>query len=260
MSDDPTKTEGNDDEFTIVESIFVRYRNCLLLRGQFTPIYVGHYLHLKDHGLRYNETLDQGLKDLLAVLTLHLCARPWAETIAWTANLRAPRVNFFATGASLGENITGRVFTEDIREPDRNLLYSQTSITGKEPRTTTVEVGTNDPIDWIEHYYRQSEQRPARCFRRDDEYYDLLVAQPDADEEWLDLLDEDALGSIQQNEETRTLETRKFRFHCGCTLERILPTLASWKDRSEELFNGEEQILIKCPRCAASYPITRDML
>jgi hypothetical protein len=110
MSEEPTESGPEPDaaDFTTIESIFVRHRNCLLLRGQFTPIYIGHYLHLKDHDLRYNETLDQGLKDLLAVLTLHLCARPWAETIAWTANLRAPRVNFFATGASLGENITSR--------------------------------------------------------------------------------------------------------------------------------------------------------
>ncbi len=261
MSEAPIDAAGiGEAEFTIVEAVCVRHRNCRLLRGQFTPVYVGHYLHLHDHELRYPETLDQGLKDLLATLTLHLCARPWAETIAWTANLRAPRVNFFATGSSLSEQITGRVFTEDSREPDRNLLYSQTSISGKEARTTTVEVGSNDPIDWIEHYYRQSEQRPARSFRLEDENYALIVAQPGFDETWLDQLDEELIAVIEIREETKILETRKFRYHCGCTLDRILPTLGSWKDRPDELFRGENLITITCPRCAATYFVTPDML
>ena len=123
------------------------------------------------------------------MLTLHMTARPWAETIAWTVNLRAPRVNFFATGSSTLENITGRLFTKDIREPDRNLLYSQTSISGEKPRVTTVDLETNDAIEWIEHYYKQSEQRPAKCFRLDDENYALIAAQPDYDEEWFEQLD-----------------------------------------------------------------------
>src|SRR5688572_23230542 len=107
------------EEFTKVESIFVRHRNALLVRGQFTPIYTDYYLHLMQHGIRHAADLDQMLKDALAMLTLHLTARPWAETIAWTANLRAPRINLFVTGGSVAEAITGRIFTEDVREPDR---------------------------------------------------------------------------------------------------------------------------------------------
>ncbi len=34
------------EDFTTIESIFVRHRNALLLRGQFTPIYTDYYLHL----------------------------------------------------------------------------------------------------------------------------------------------------------------------------------------------------------------------
>ena len=106
------------EEFTTIESIFVRKRNALVLRGQFTPIYTDYYLHLMQHGIRHSAELDQMLKDSLAVFTLHLVARPWAETIAWTLNLRAPRVNLFVTGDSLSESVTGRIFTEDVREPE----------------------------------------------------------------------------------------------------------------------------------------------
>ncbi|WP_227021473.1 Hsp33 family molecular chaperone HslO [Oceaniferula marina] len=262
MSEENTQSDNMQpvEDFTKVESIFVRERNCLMVRAQFTPIYTGYYLHLMEHQLRYANELDAALKDLMAVLTLHLTARPWAETIAWTANLRAPRVNYFVTGSSTGENITGRLFTEDVREPDRNLLYSQTLVAGHEPRTTTVHVESNDPIDWIEHYYQQSEQRPAKCFRLDDENYVLVAAQPDYDEEWFAALDAESVAKISEQEQTKLLETRKFQFNCGCSLERILPSLSSWKGKLDELFQGEDVIRVNCPRCGARYEVSREML
>ncbi len=248
-------------EYTIVESIFVRKRNALLLRGQFTPIYTDYYLHLMQHSIRPPGDLDQMLKDTLAMLTLHLTARPWAETIAWTANLRAPRINLFATGSSTAEAVTGRVFTEDVREPDRNFFYAQTTtVEGAEPRISTMEVEGKDPIEWVSQYYDQSEQRPARAFRLEDENFALIAAQPDCDLEWLAGLDSDAVAKIAETEETNLLETRRFRFHCGCTLEKILPVLGGWKDRLDDLFEGEDEIFIQCPRCAARYAVTKDMI
>ncbi len=248
------------EDFTKMESIFVRHRNCLLVRGQFTPIFTGYYVHLLEHNLRYEESMDTTLKDMLAAMTLHLTARPWAETIAWTVNLRAPRVNYFVTGNSTFENITGRLFTKDVREPDRNLLYSQTSISGQEPRMTMVEVDTKDPLRWIEHYYEQSEQRPAKCYQLDDENYVLIAAQPGYDEEWFDSLDAEMAAKITEEEETKVLETRKFHFNCGCSLERILPTLSSWKENPEGLFQGAKEITVNCPRCGAHYKVTPEDL
>jgi len=249
------------EEFVGVESVFVRHRNVLVLRARFTPIYTDYYLHLMQHSLKNPPDLDGMLKDLLAALTLHAVARPWAETIAWTINLRAPRVNFFATASSLEESVTGRVFTEDVREPDRNLFYSQTTTQpGTEPRTSTLEVDGRDPLDWIEQYYTQSEQRPARAFRLPDETFLLAAAQPDYDAAWIDALDPRAAATLDDTEETKLLETRRFRFRCGCHLDRILPVLGSWRDKPDELFAGEDKIVIQCPRCAARYLVTRDML
>jgi len=245
---------------TPIRSIYVRHRNALLLRGQFTDLYTDYYLHLHDQGLRYAPVLDAMLKDALAVLTLHLTARPWAETIAWTANLRAPRVNLFVTGSPLGEQITGRVFTEDVREPDRNYFYSQTTTeTSREPQLTTLEVVGNDPIAWVEQLYVQSEQRPARCFRLPDEHFVLVAAQPDCDLAWLESLDESSAAAIETTEETALLETRQFRFHCGCNIDRILPILDSWKNRLDELFQGADEITIQCPRCAARYRVAHPL-
>ena len=246
---------------TTIESIFVRHRNALLVRGQFTPIYTDYYLHLMQHGIRYPAELDQMLKDALAVLTLHLVARPWAETLAWTANLRAPRINLFVTGSSLTESVTGRIFTEDVREPDRNYFYSQTTtLDGAAPSLSTMEVEGTDPVRWISQFYEQSEQRPARAFRLDDENFALVAAQPDCDLEWLAALDEAAVSNMGFQQETKLLETRRFRCHCGCSIERILPILGGWRDRLDELFHDAASITIQCPRCAAKYCVTREML
>ena len=249
------------EEFTKIESIFVRHRNALLLRGQFTPIYTDYYLHLMQHSVRPPGELDQMLKDTLAMLALHLVARPWAETIAWTVNLRAPRMNLFVTGSSFEQAVTGRIFTEDVREPDRNFFYCQsTDSEGGKPRLSTLEIEGKDPIAWMSQFYDQSEQRPARAFRLDDENFALIAAQPDCDLEWLQSLDAAAVAKIQETEETTLLESRQFRFHCGCTLDKILPILGGWKDKPDQLFEGAEFINIQCPRCAAKYRVTRDMI
>lgn len=248
------------EEFTTIESIFVRHRNALLLRGQFTPVYTDYYLHLMRHQIRPPVELDQMLKDSLAMLALHLVARPWAETVAWTANLRAPRINLFVTGGSVDESITGRVFTEDVREPDRNFFYAQTTAAGAAPRLSTLEIMGKDPIAWVSQYYDQSEQRPARAFRLEDENFALITAQPDCDLEWLESLDAATVARIPETEETKQLETRRFRFHCGCTLEKILPILGGWRNRLDELFEDSQFINLQCPRCAAKYHVTRDMI
>lgn len=248
------------EEFTTVESVFIRQRNVLMLRGRFTGLYTDYYLHLMQHGLRYPKKLDFALKEILAMLTLHLVARPWAENIAWTVNLRAPRVNFFVTGASLEEQVTGRLFTEDVREPDRSLFYQQVSVKNRESRSSTVEVDGLDPLEWAESLYHQSEQRPGRAFRLPDETYVLLAAQPDFDPGWLDSLDARHVAEMERRESTKLLETRRYRWHCGCTLDRILPALGMWRDKPEELFRGEALITIQCPRCAARYEVTPDMI
>lgn len=246
------------EEYTTIESIFIRHRNCLMLRGKFTPIYTDYYLQLMQHGLQQPQKLDWIFKELIAYFTLHLVARPWAERYAWTVSLRAPRANFFVTGASLDGTVVGRAFTENIREQKTNLFISQLYQENAEPRTSTIHLQSSIPAEWIEDYYKQSEQRLCRCVELEDEVYVLIVAQPDADIEWLMDLDPTKVAEIESTEETKLLETRKFKFHCGCTLEKVLPAISAWKDRPDELFGDKSEIEITCPRCAAHYLITKD--
>ncbi|MDP0489653.1 MAG: Hsp33 family molecular chaperone HslO [Verrucomicrobiota bacterium JB023] len=251
---------SNENDLTRVESLFVRHRNVLMVRAPFCDIFTDHYLHLADHDLRYPPEIDHQLKELYALLTLHAVARPWAETHAWTVNLRAPRVNFFVTASSLSINVTGRAFLEDVREHPQSTLYSQVTQNGEKPRMSTVELETSNPFDWLEHYYRQSEQRPAKVFELPDEVFVLLAAQPDYDEEWFENLDLDQVAQMNDTEDLSPLENRFFKFECGCSLERIVPALGIWRERPEELFQGEPSVEISCPRCAAKYRVTPEDL
>jgi len=261
MSDSPDHHDSMQpvEEFTKVESIFVRDRNVLMLKANFIPIFTDYYLHIMENKIKFNDSLDQKLKDLLAVLTLHLTARPWAETIAWTVNLRAPRVNFFATGSSTKENIVGTVFSEDVKEHDRNILFNQTIRTGEGVRQSTIEIDTSDPLEWIQKYYSQSEQRPGRVFKLGDDNYVLLAAQPGYDEEWFDQITQEDVKQILEIEQTKLLETRRFKFHCGCSTEQLAHALAAYKDKPDELFGDQDTLDATCPRCRKTHTLGRDI-
>ena len=125
---------------------------------------------------------------------------------------------------------------------------------------SSLEVETSDPLEWVEKLYERSEQRPGRIFRLPDENYILLAAQPDFDEDWFHSLDAQDAANIEQAEETKTLETRRFRWNCGCNLDRILPILGGWREKPDDLFKGETAISIQCPRCGAKFSVTRDMI
>ncbi len=244
-----------------VESVFVRHRNCLLLRAEFSPVFTDYYLHLMQHGIRHDETLDFDLKKVLAYFILHLVSRPWAEYHAWTLNLRRPMIaNIFVSGSSLTESAVARAFTEDVRVPEENMLYAQMIRDGKQPQTSVIILHGDTPENWVEDYYAQSEQRPARCFDLGNDSFCLLAAQPDADLEWLRTATADTVRQLEEAEETRTLETRRFRFHCGCSVEKIMPAIQAMKGDLADLLSENGHIEVTCPRCAAEYRITTDML
>ena len=235
-----------EEDMTRIESIFVRHRNALWIRASFTGLFTDYYIHLMEQKIRHHPELDMMLKEHIAMLSLYLTTRPWAETTGWTVNLRAPRVN---------------LFTEDVREPDRNYFYAQTTTPHqKEPRLSTMEMESRNPLCWFEDFYHQSEQRPGRAFHMGDDDYAVVVAQPDCDLDWLAALDVEAVKQLEKTEEVKLLEVRKIRFFCGCDLLKIMPLLASWKNRMDDLFGELEVIQVQCPRCASVYPVSREMV
>lgn len=249
------------EEFTTVQAFFVRKRNCLMLKADFSPLFVDYYLHLMQHKQRNAEAEDTMFKQLLAWFTLHLVSRPWQEYHAWTLNIKDPMLaNYFVSGSSLTEDVIGRVFTEGVREPERNMLFAQNLRTNKEPQTSVIILPGNTAAEWVEDFYRQSEQRQARAFEVQGDTYALITAQPGADHDWLCELSSKDVAEIEEHEELKLLETRKFTFRCGCTLEKILPTIRTMQKDFADLLSEQGFLEVSCPRCGATYHVTPDML
>lgn len=257
MSEEPQAVA----EYTTVQSVFVRGRNCLLLTADFSPLFVDYYLHLMQHQLRNRETEDGILKQLLAYFTLHLVSRPWKEYHAWTFNVKTPGLaNYFVSGSSVAEEVVGRAFTEDVREPEVNMLFAQNLVPGKEPQTSVITLAADTPAAWVEEYYRQSEQRMARVFDLGQDRYALLTAQPGADHDWLEALTTEDVAALENTEQTKVLETRQFYFRCGCTIDKILPVIQAMRKDLADQLSEQGYVEISCPRCGATYRVTPEMM
>jgi molecular chaperone Hsp33 len=244
-----------------VRCYFVRKRNALVARGQFGPVFMDYYLHAADHGLRLTETLDGMMKEALVGLTLHLAGKPWNEEHAWTVNFHDPRANFFATGDNKAATITGRCFTENVKVAEQQLFYSQQLKTNMPLRQSAIEFEGSSFLRAVEQYYARSEQRPGRFFEHSDEDYVLISAQPQCDVDWLLDLTEEKIRTLDRNEELSLLETRTYRFECGCTLEKLYAALLPHALRDmDSIFAGSEVLKATCPRCARRYFIDREQL
>ena len=258
----PVADKISDNTLIEARSYFVRHRNALLARAEFSPLYVDYYLHLMEIGMRPDPEDDVMLKDGLAAMVLHLISKPWHHIAAWTLHFEKPLLNLFVTGESLREYVVGRMFSDDVREKGRNLFYSQVRSKTDPMRQSVVEVSERDVFTAVEEFYSQSEQLRARFFRYSEEDIVMVSAQPQCDLEWLEQLDEDQIRILDRAEELSLLEKRRYRFHCGCTPERLLPVIAPIAKREgiEAVFGTDPDIEATCPRCGAKSAISREDL
>ena len=244
-----TEKISPEDSMIEVRCYFVRHKNALVVRADFSQLYMDHYLHLLENQIKIESENDQKLKDALAGCALHLASRPWDEVSAWTIHFSKPLVNIFVTGNSIDKNLIGRVFTKDIKDDKKNLFIAQVNNFPKEPRRSVIEFNIKDSIfKIIEEYYQQSEQRLARFFSYSEEEFVFISAQPDCDEDWLKSLTDEQIKNLDQDEELSLLEKRYYRYHCGCSKERFLRALINTD--KEEIFGNRKTISIECPRCA----------
>lgn len=241
---------------------FVRHRNVLMARADLGHLYVDYYLHLADQQIQIEPEHDRMFKDALAAFTLHCASRPRNELIAWTINFQEPLLNLFLVGDNELGTVAGRVFTDNIKVNDENLFFADVVRSGqKEPRRSAVAFQGRDPFGAVEHFYEQSEQRPARYFRLKDEEFMMLSAHPDYDMEWLRGLESQEVRDLEDEETLVPMESRTYRWSCGCSHDRILEVLApTMRLAPEELFQGEEMLGIGCPRCGTRYNVTREAL
>lgn len=261
MEEEPTPQESRETEGAMVASRYLDGRGVLQLDAKFPGLYVDYYLHLMQHGLRYEAAHDLLLKEALAALTLHLASRPWDETIAWTWHLENIGVNLFVTGSNpLGE-VTGRIFTEDVRSTQQNLFFSQVARTNHANRQSVISFDQTTAFEIVEAFYEQSQQQLGRYFDLGNEHNSLVVAMPGADTDWIRALNNEQASTLPANPEASLLETRTYRFACQCTLRRILGALSALgAETGESLFEDDTPLIITCPRCGARYETTRQAL
>lgn len=245
-----------EPELSVVElrSYFVRKRNALLVRGHFSPLYLDYYLHLMQHGIQHDETLDQMLKDALAALALHLCSRPQDENCAWTVHVKDPRrANLFVTGSTHPGRVTGRIFTEDVKQEGEALFVAQTTRPNHGMRQSMTEFRGSDMLAAVEEFYTTSEQRRTRLFRLPDEEFVQISAEPDCDEIWLSELTLDEVLTLEEQEHLTALETRGYMFECGCSVERLMPIIMRLPQDDLDHIFADGMAEITCPRCGAVF-------
>lgn len=244
-----------------VRTYFVRGRNVLVARAEFSELYVDYYLHLGTHLMKPAPEHAAMFKRALAAFVLHGATRPWNELTAWTINFQEPRLNLFLTGDNETGAVTGRAFAENVKELPQNLFYADV-VRGRQPkRRSTVTFDGADPLAAVEKFYAQSEQRRARFFELGEEDFALVIEQPDTDAAWLDQLTTDQVRQLDSAETLVLMERRVVRWHCGCNQSRMMEVLApTMRQAPGELFGDEPKLEIRCPRCGARHTITREAL
>jgi len=244
-----------------VRTYFVRNRNALVARASFSELFVDYYLHLGDQKIKPKPENDAMFKRALVALALHCASRPWNEMVAWTLHYENPLVNLFLTGDNGTGALTGRVFEENVREMGANVFYADV-VRGKEPtRRSTINFTGTDPLRTVEDFYTQSEQRAVKLFQVDEEEFVLVAEHPDLDRAWFDALTTETVKAMETTETVALLETRIYRWHCGCNQKRMLEVLApaARKDLGD-LFGADEKIEIRCPRCGTRHTVTRESM
>lgn len=241
---------------------FVRHRNVMLVRGDLSPLFVDYYLHLADNHLKPAPEHDRLFKQALAAFALHCASRPRFEHLAWTISLQEPRLNLFLAGDNEDCTVTGRIFTENVREAEKNVFYSDLMPRrGAEKRRSVVHFDGTDLFRAVEHYYAKSEQRPARYFDLGEDRFAMLISHPDCDEQWLRDVDLAGVKAVAERETVAHIERRAYRWNCGCTQQKIMGALApAARNSLDELFGEQESIHVQCPRCAAEHIITREAI
>lgn len=250
-----------EDASVEVRSYFLRGRNAMVTRSQLGDLYIDYYLHQGQLGAQHHPSQDGMLKEALAGILLHSASKPWNETSAWTIHFENPLVNLFVVGDNPHGRMVGQIFTDSVKKTGRNLFCADVVRGTAAPRRSMVEFSTSSVIGAVEWFYSQSEQRLARFFEVAPEDFVMVSAQPDCDQAWLEALTLDDVRALDTIETLSLLETRRYRWECGCNQERMLDVLVPvMKMDASGLFGDESAIRISCPRCGLKYVVTRETL
>jgi len=248
------------EDAALVVCKFLRGRNALLCSADFGPVFMDVYLHLAQNSVVLGGGADEKLKLLLAALTLHSASRPHADTCAWTLHLDAEKTNVFAVAENPTGQVTGQVFTSQVRSTGGNVLHAEVAGASGVRRRSSVDFGGNDILRAASQYYARSEQRPARYFELGGDRFALLVAQPDCDTAWLETVEAEEIGDLAADESRPPMERRLYRFLCGCSPERVASAVGpALRHDLDGIFGGDTHITVTCPRCGTRHELAREL-
>lgn len=249
-----------EDSAVSVACRFVRGRNALLCAADFGPVFMDFYLHLGQTGVVLARGMDEQVKTLLAALTLHAAAQPRTFTCAWTVHLEEAGVNLFAVTENPTGLVTGQAFERQVRAVGGNILHAETAGPRGLRRRSSVEFAGGDLLAAAASYYAASEQRGARYFHLGGDIFALLAAQPDADLDWLQSVGEGEIRSLCGDGQP-ALETRVYRFGCGCTAGKIAAAIApALRGDLDGIFGEDTHIRVSCPRCGVRHELEKAQL
>jgi molecular chaperone Hsp33 len=245
----------------LIENNFVRGRNVLVAEGDFKGLYADHARHLDAFSIEADPDHRDLFRKFLAGFTLHAASHPRNEVIAWTIHFQDPALNIFLTADTELSTVCGRVFTEGLREEPSNMFYQELVVRGKPLHRSIVPFEGTSAKGTIEFYYSQSEQRPGKFVQMNGERFALVSAHPDYDAHWFRNLADTEVAGLGNTETVSRIETRRYRWCCGCHYNKILEILGGPMEADPEgLFGDEETITVNCPRCAARYRVSREAM
>jgi molecular chaperone Hsp33 len=251
---------AHGEDAALVVCKFLRGRNALLCSADFGPVFMDLYLHLAQNSVVLGGGADEKLKLLLAALTLHSASRPHADTCAWTLHLDAERTNVFAVVENPTGHITGQIFVEGVRLTGGNVLHAETAGFGAERRRSSVDFKGSDIMAAAAEYYARSEQRPARYFELGGDRFALLAAQPDCDLDWLQTVETSEVRKLADEETIPPMETRSYRFFCGCSPRRLAEALGpALRGDLDGIYGDDDHIVVTCPRCGTRHELARTL-
>lgn len=247
------------DAHTIeVQSRFIRNRNVLMATANLEKLFNSYHNHVDRYHLSIEPEYQMLFEPALAAFTLHCVSRPRREAISWTINFQNPLLNLFLVGDTDEGSVAGRVFWENVKSNKTNSFYQEVARENKETQRSYIEFTGSDPLIAVEKFYEESEQRPAKFFQLSLNQMVILSAHPDYDEDWFNGLTLETVKQIETEETVNTIETRYYRWNCGCSVKRILKALGSLtQSNADALFQGDAEITVNCPRCNAQHTITR---
>ncbi|MEZ5064715.1 MAG: Hsp33 family molecular chaperone HslO [bacterium] len=261
---DSTPAPRSDDEHPVdrvgeatIHRLIDREHDLLVMRADFGPLFAAYLDHVRRWETEPDDLSQTFMRQGLGAAALHLAARPDGETVGFTINVHHPATNVFLTGDNTECTVVGRVFTKDVKPSDESRIFVQSSRLGATPIQSVVQVEGLDILQIFEQYWDRSEQATARFVEIDDAHFAMLLALPEADDEWLKGLSRDqALGIV--DDELKSLGRRVYRFLCGCNPDRMMELVRGLFEKDpEELFRGDPGVEILCPRCGRRWWLDR---